>query len=163
MASAEEHTILPRPSFDEPVKLLIVVSPYYSDCWPSRRVGERGRRLRRPEGPFPSRRLSVTHALPTGVATLDPAGPRVQCESWAFRSCGLRPGPAIIFRLLIVDASSPSVAEHSGDEPISSDVNIACSWQCSLPRSSTQAAYAKLFPYPEAFHDSATLNAIRRA
>ena len=31
MASAEEHTILPRPSFDEPVKLLIVVSPYYSD------------------------------------------------------------------------------------------------------------------------------------
>jgi 6,7-dimethyl-8-ribityllumazine synthase len=31
MASAESHTILPRPSFDKPVKLLIVVSPYYSD------------------------------------------------------------------------------------------------------------------------------------
>ena len=31
MASAEEHTILPRPEFDKPVKLLIVVSPYYSD------------------------------------------------------------------------------------------------------------------------------------
>ncbi len=31
MASAEEHTILPRPEFDKPVKLLIVVSPYYKD------------------------------------------------------------------------------------------------------------------------------------
>jgi 6,7-dimethyl-8-ribityllumazine synthase len=31
MASAEEHTVLPRPSFDKPVKVLIVVSPYYSD------------------------------------------------------------------------------------------------------------------------------------
>ncbi len=31
MASAEEHTTLPRPSFDKPVKVLIVVSPYYSD------------------------------------------------------------------------------------------------------------------------------------
>ena len=31
MASAEDHTIMPRPEFDEPVKLLIVVSPYYSD------------------------------------------------------------------------------------------------------------------------------------
>lgn len=31
MASAESHTILPRPSFDKPVKVLIVVSPYYSD------------------------------------------------------------------------------------------------------------------------------------
>ncbi|MEW9919457.1 6,7-dimethyl-8-ribityllumazine synthase [Marimonas sp. MJW-29] len=31
MASAEEHTVLPRPTFDKPVKVLIVVSPYYSD------------------------------------------------------------------------------------------------------------------------------------
>ena len=31
MASAEEHTVLPRPSFDKPVKVLIVVSPDYSD------------------------------------------------------------------------------------------------------------------------------------
>lgn len=31
MAAQEEHTILPRPSFDKPVKVLIVVSPYYSD------------------------------------------------------------------------------------------------------------------------------------
>ena len=31
MASAEEHTVLPRPAFDKPVKVLIVVSPYYSD------------------------------------------------------------------------------------------------------------------------------------
>ncbi|MEP5732278.1 MAG: 6,7-dimethyl-8-ribityllumazine synthase [Sulfitobacter sp.] len=30
MASLEEHTVLERPSFDKPVKVLIVVSPYYS-------------------------------------------------------------------------------------------------------------------------------------
>ncbi|NNE53800.1 MAG: 6,7-dimethyl-8-ribityllumazine synthase [Sulfitobacter sp.] len=31
MASSEDHTILDRPIFDKPVKVLIVVSPYYSD------------------------------------------------------------------------------------------------------------------------------------
>ena len=31
MASAEEHHVLARPGFDKPVKILIVVSPYYSD------------------------------------------------------------------------------------------------------------------------------------
>jgi 6,7-dimethyl-8-ribityllumazine synthase len=31
MASAEQHHILKRPTFDKPVKLLIVVSPYYKD------------------------------------------------------------------------------------------------------------------------------------
>jgi len=31
VASTEEHTILARPDFDKPVKVLIVVSPYYSD------------------------------------------------------------------------------------------------------------------------------------
>lgn len=31
MASSEEHTVLARPIFDAPVKVLIVVSPYYSD------------------------------------------------------------------------------------------------------------------------------------
>lgn len=31
MATAEEHTILPRPDFDKPVKVLIVISPYYAD------------------------------------------------------------------------------------------------------------------------------------
>jgi len=31
MASNEEHTVLPVPTFERPVKLLIVVSPYYSD------------------------------------------------------------------------------------------------------------------------------------
>jgi 6,7-dimethyl-8-ribityllumazine synthase len=31
MAASEEHTVLARPSFDKPVKVLIVVSPYYSD------------------------------------------------------------------------------------------------------------------------------------
>ncbi|MEM6303299.1 MAG: 6,7-dimethyl-8-ribityllumazine synthase [Pseudomonadota bacterium] len=30
MASSQEHTTLPRPEFDRPVKVLIVVSPYYS-------------------------------------------------------------------------------------------------------------------------------------
>ena len=29
MAALTEHTILPLPAFDAPVKLLIVVSPYY--------------------------------------------------------------------------------------------------------------------------------------
>lgn len=29
MAANEEHYVLPRPSFDKPVKLLIVVAPYY--------------------------------------------------------------------------------------------------------------------------------------
>ena len=31
MAGNEEHHILPRPDFDKPVKLLIVVAPYYKD------------------------------------------------------------------------------------------------------------------------------------
>lgn len=31
MATAEQHYILPRPAFDKPVKLLIVVAPYYKD------------------------------------------------------------------------------------------------------------------------------------
>ncbi|AXI45957.1 6,7-dimethyl-8-ribityllumazine synthase [Sulfitobacter sp. SK012] len=31
MAASIAHTTLARPSFDEPVKVLIVVSPYYSD------------------------------------------------------------------------------------------------------------------------------------
>ncbi|WP_425044026.1 6,7-dimethyl-8-ribityllumazine synthase [Primorskyibacter sp. S87] len=31
MAGTESHYILPRPEFDEPVKLLIVVAPYYKD------------------------------------------------------------------------------------------------------------------------------------
>lgn len=31
MAEAETHYILPRPVFDKPVKLLIVVAPYYKD------------------------------------------------------------------------------------------------------------------------------------
>lgn len=31
MASAEQHYTLPLPAFDKPVKLLIVVAPYYKD------------------------------------------------------------------------------------------------------------------------------------
>lgn len=31
MAAAAEHYVLPRPVFDKPVKILIVVSPYYKD------------------------------------------------------------------------------------------------------------------------------------
>jgi 6,7-dimethyl-8-ribityllumazine synthase len=31
MASNEQHTTLPLPKFDKPVKLLIVVAPYYKD------------------------------------------------------------------------------------------------------------------------------------
>lgn len=31
MAGAEQHYILPRPEFDKPAKLLIVVAPYYKD------------------------------------------------------------------------------------------------------------------------------------
>lgn len=31
MAGHESHYILPRPSFDKPVKILLVVSPYYKD------------------------------------------------------------------------------------------------------------------------------------
>lgn len=31
MAAAEQHYILERPTFDKPVKILIVVSPYYYD------------------------------------------------------------------------------------------------------------------------------------
>ena len=31
MASSEEHTVLDRPQFERPVKVLIVISPYYQD------------------------------------------------------------------------------------------------------------------------------------
>ena len=31
MAASETHYTLPLPSFDKPVKLLVVVAPYYKD------------------------------------------------------------------------------------------------------------------------------------
>lgn len=31
MAASQDHTVLPAPAFDKPVKVLIVVSPYYSE------------------------------------------------------------------------------------------------------------------------------------
>lgn len=31
MAANEQHYVLPRPAFDKPVKILIVVAPYYKD------------------------------------------------------------------------------------------------------------------------------------
>ncbi|QUJ75182.1 6,7-dimethyl-8-ribityllumazine synthase [Sulfitobacter albidus] len=42
MAATEEHTVLPAPTFDKPVKVLIVVSPYYSDIANGLLTGARG-------------------------------------------------------------------------------------------------------------------------
>ncbi len=42
MASAESHYTLPLPSFDKPVKLLIVVAPYYRDIADQLIAGARG-------------------------------------------------------------------------------------------------------------------------
>ncbi len=42
MATAETHYTLPLPSFDKPVKLLIVVAPYYRDIADSLIAGARG-------------------------------------------------------------------------------------------------------------------------
>ena len=42
MAAAEQHYTLPLPSFDKPVKLLIVVAPYYRDIADSLIAGARG-------------------------------------------------------------------------------------------------------------------------
>jgi 6,7-dimethyl-8-ribityllumazine synthase len=42
MASAEQHYTLPLPSFDKPVKLLIVVAPYYKDIADNLVAGARG-------------------------------------------------------------------------------------------------------------------------
>ncbi|KIN60416.1 6,7-dimethyl-8-ribityllumazine synthase [Sulfitobacter noctilucae] len=39
MASSAEHTVLARPEFDKPVKVLIVVSPYYSAIAAGLRAG----------------------------------------------------------------------------------------------------------------------------
>lgn len=39
MAIEEQHTILPRPAFDKPVKVLIVISPYYADIAAGLRAG----------------------------------------------------------------------------------------------------------------------------
>ena len=41
MAGTETHYILPRPEFDRPVKLLIVVAPYYRDIADSLIAGAR--------------------------------------------------------------------------------------------------------------------------
>ncbi|MDO9637877.1 MAG: 6,7-dimethyl-8-ribityllumazine synthase [Pseudotabrizicola sp.] len=41
MASAEIHYTLPLPSFDQPVKLLIVVAPYYKDITDNMIAGAR--------------------------------------------------------------------------------------------------------------------------
>jgi 6,7-dimethyl-8-ribityllumazine synthase len=42
MATAESHYTLPLPSFDKPVKLLIVVAPYYRDIADQLIAGARG-------------------------------------------------------------------------------------------------------------------------
>jgi 6,7-dimethyl-8-ribityllumazine synthase len=42
MATAETHYTLPLPSFDKPVKLLIVVAPYYRDIADQLIAGARG-------------------------------------------------------------------------------------------------------------------------
>lgn len=42
MASAETHYTLPLPQFDRPVKLLIVVAPYYKDITDAMVAGARG-------------------------------------------------------------------------------------------------------------------------
>ncbi|MFN3723776.1 MAG: 6,7-dimethyl-8-ribityllumazine synthase [Paracoccaceae bacterium] len=42
MASAETHYTLPLPQFDRPVKLLIVVAPYYKDITDNMVAGARG-------------------------------------------------------------------------------------------------------------------------
>ena len=41
MAAAEQHYTLPLPSFDKPVKLLIVVAPYYKDIADTLAAGAR--------------------------------------------------------------------------------------------------------------------------
>ncbi|WP_103333957.1 6,7-dimethyl-8-ribityllumazine synthase [Pseudotabrizicola formosa] len=41
MASAETHYTLPLPTFDQPVKLLIVVAPYYKDITDNMVAGAR--------------------------------------------------------------------------------------------------------------------------
>lgn len=41
MATAETHYTLPLPSFDQPVKLLIVVAPYYKDITDNMVAGAR--------------------------------------------------------------------------------------------------------------------------
>ena len=42
MAASLEHTVLPAPTFDKPVKVLIVVSPYYSDIAAGLLTGAKG-------------------------------------------------------------------------------------------------------------------------
>ena len=42
MATAETHYTLPLPSFDKPVKLLIVVAPYYKDIADDLVAGAKG-------------------------------------------------------------------------------------------------------------------------
>ncbi|MFP5480224.1 MAG: 6,7-dimethyl-8-ribityllumazine synthase [Alphaproteobacteria bacterium] len=42
MAGSESHYTLPLPSFDKPVKLLIVVAPYYKDIADNLIAGARG-------------------------------------------------------------------------------------------------------------------------
>ena len=44
MATAETHYTLPLPSFDKPVKLLVVVAPYYKDIAdnPDAKIGAPG-------------------------------------------------------------------------------------------------------------------------
>ncbi|MBL8561559.1 MAG: 6,7-dimethyl-8-ribityllumazine synthase, partial [Gemmobacter sp.] len=42
MAANEQHYTLPLPRFDKPVKLLIVVAPYYKDITDQLVAGARG-------------------------------------------------------------------------------------------------------------------------
>ena len=51
MASNETHYVLDRPSFDKPVKVLIVVSPYYKQI-ADRDQGTLPRTSWRPWHPF---------------------------------------------------------------------------------------------------------------
>jgi len=70
MAGHENHYILPRASFDKPVRLLIVVSPYYKDIADNMVAGARAE-IEAVGGTFDLVEVPGALEIPTAIATAD--------------------------------------------------------------------------------------------
>jgi 6,7-dimethyl-8-ribityllumazine synthase len=70
MAAAEQHYILPRPSFDKPVKLLIVVAPYYKDIADNLVAGAKAE-IEAAGGTWDLIEVPGALEVPTGIAMAD--------------------------------------------------------------------------------------------
>ncbi|ABG31420.1 6,7-dimethyl-8-ribityllumazine synthase [Roseobacter denitrificans] len=70
MAAHEQHHVLPRPTFEKPVKILIVVAPYYKDIAESLVAGAQGE-IEAAGGTWEVAEMPGALEVPTAIAMAD--------------------------------------------------------------------------------------------